>query len=410
MRPSICRLPPACHRLDPMRLLERYVLVELLRVFGILVTIATSLLVFVGVFGQAKEHDLGYWQIFQILPFVLPMLLPYTIPATLLLSACVVYGRMAGDNEIIAARAAGISVMVLMWPSFFLAGALSVLSLLISDQVIPWASSNIERVITLAMEDIFIDRLRTQSQINVRESGLSITVTGVRDRTLVEPVIRYTPRGGKTITVQASEARLTFDLPKQVALLELRGAQSNLPGEHNSLYLERDKYAFPLPKQSRTLRGSNLSIRNLQNEMKRADEARRKANQAQAVESAFALATGNFERLNEIDFIQLQYHAATAKDTKLRLNSDLHNRFAMAVSCLFFVLLGSPFAIVMARKQILTCFLFCFLPILTVYYPITMMTQNLSKIGTLDPSWAVWSANGVMGLAATYFMRRVMHT
>jgi lipopolysaccharide export system permease protein len=82
----------------------------------------------------------------------------------------------------------------------------------------------------------------------------------------------------------------------------------------------------------------------------------------------------------------------------------------MAVSCLFFVLLGSPFAIVMARKQILTCFLFCFLPILTVYYPITMMTQNLSKIGTLDPSWAVWSANGVMGLAATYFMRKVMHT
>lgn len=395
-----------------MRLLERYVLGELLRVFGILVTIATSLLVFVGVFGQAKEHDLGYWQIFQILPYVLPMLLPYTIPATLLLSACVVYGRMAGDNEIIASRAAGISVMVLMWPSFFLAGVLSLLSLIVSDQVIPWSSSNIERVITLAMEDIFIDRLRTQFQINVRESGISITVTGVRDRTLIEPVIRYTPRGGngKSITVQASEARLTFDLPKQVAWLELRGAQSNLAGEQQTLYLERDRYPFPLPKRNRALRGSNMSVRELQEEMSRADEDRRKAQKAQAVEAAFALATGNIERLSEPEFARYENRIVAGKDSKLRLNSDLHNRFAMAVSCLFFVLLGSPFAIVMARKQLLTSFLFCFLPILTVYYPITMMTQNLSKIGTLDPSWAVWSANGVMGLAAAYFMRRVMQT
>ena len=78
-----------------MRLLERYVLTELLRVFGILVTISTTLLVCVGAFGQAKEYGLGHWQILQILPFIVPSLLPYTIPATLLLSVCVVYGCRA---------------------------------------------------------------------------------------------------------------------------------------------------------------------------------------------------------------------------------------------------------------------------------------------------------------------------
>ena len=392
-----------------MRLLERYVLSELVRVFGILVTISTALLVFVGVFGQAKEHDLGYWQILQILPFVLPSLLPYTIPAMLLLSVCVVYGRMAGDNEIIAARAAGINVLVLLWPSFFLGGLLSVVSLLVSDQVIPWAFSNIERVITLAMEDIFIDRLRTQSQINMRENGITITVTGVRDRTLIEPVIRYAPRGRKAMTLQASEARLSFDLPRQQVWLELRGAQSNLPGQQQSAYLKYDRIPVPLPKRNRTLRGSNLSIDDLHHEIAIAANDREIALQVQAVEAVFALSTGDFERLNEPEFLKYQQRIATGKDSELRLNSDLHNRFAMAVSCLFFVLLGSPFAIVMARKQILTSFLFCFVPILTVYYPITMMTQNLSKIGTLDPSWAVWSANAVMGLFAAYFLRRVLY-
>jgi lipopolysaccharide export system permease protein len=134
-----------------MRQVERYVMMELLRVFVALITISTLLLVFVGVFGEARKFDLGIWQILQIMPFVVPSLMPYTIPATLLLTVCVVYGRMAGDNEIIAVRAAGIHIIHLMWPSFFLAGVLSIVALFLTDQIIPWAFTNIERIVTLAM-------------------------------------------------------------------------------------------------------------------------------------------------------------------------------------------------------------------------------------------------------------------
>ena len=148
-----------------MRLLERYVLIELLRVFGALLIISTLLLVFVGVFGEARKFDLGFWQILQIIPYIVPSLMPYTIPATLLLTVCVIYGRMAGDNEIIAARAAGIHILHLMWPSFFLAAILSSAALILTDQVIPWAYGNIERIVALAMEDIFLDMLRQRNQI-----------------------------------------------------------------------------------------------------------------------------------------------------------------------------------------------------------------------------------------------------
>ncbi len=102
-----------------MRLLERYVLIELTRVFAVLLSLMTILLVCIGVLGQMKEHGLGPWQVVQILPFVFPILLPYAIPVSLLLSVCVVYGRLAGDHEIIATKAAGIHVLYLLWPSFF---------------------------------------------------------------------------------------------------------------------------------------------------------------------------------------------------------------------------------------------------------------------------------------------------
>ena len=393
-----------------MRLLERYVLTELLRVFGILVTISTSLLVCVGAFGQAKEYGLGHWQILQILPFIVPSLLPYTIPATLLLSVCVVYGRMSGDNEIVAAKAAGINVMNLMWPSFFLASLLSVAVLLLSDQVIPWAYKNIEQIATLAMEDIFIDRLKTQSTVSVRERDrrITITVTGVRDRMLLQPVFRYAPNGRDAYTVTAREARLSFDLPRQQVWLELHGAESSLPGNQNSAYINFDRIAFPLKEQNQKVRGRDLSIDGIQRELPKLNADCQRLKQLQEVEAAMALATGNFDRFAEPSFQAYQAEARSSASTIRRLRTEHHSRFSLAISCLFFVLLGSPFSILMARNQFLTCFLFCFIPILLIYYPVSMMSLNLAKTGAVDPAWAAWVANGLIGLVAAYVLRRVL--
>ena len=97
-----------------MRLLQRYILLDLFRVFVGLLSVMTVLLVFVGVFQQITENGVGPEQVVRILPFVVPSMLPFTIPATLLLTVCLVYGRMAGDREITAAKAAGVNVMSLL--------------------------------------------------------------------------------------------------------------------------------------------------------------------------------------------------------------------------------------------------------------------------------------------------------
>ena len=133
-----------------------------------------------------------------------------------------------------------------------------------------------------------------------------------------------------------------------------------------------------------------------------------RASQRETLETAFALSTGQFARFTEPGYLDHGNQLEEAMEKHCRLRTELHSRFAMSCSCFFFVLLGSPFAILMARKQFLTSFLFCFTPILVVYYPVTMMTQNLSKTGQLDPAWAVWSANGLMLIASGYFFRRVL--
>jgi lipopolysaccharide export system permease protein len=389
-----------------MRLLERYVLVELCRVFGGLLSLTTLLLVFVGVFGQVREHGLGPWQVLQILPFIVPSLLPYTIPVTLLLTVCVVYGRMAGDREIIAAKAAGIHVMSLMWPSFFLGGLLSVASLLLADQIIPWSYGNIERIVTMAMEDIFLDLLRTQNQVNIREAGVSITVMGVQDRTLICPIFRYSPNGRSTIITQAQEAKLSFDLQRRQVLLQMKQGYVDAPGEPR-LWFEVEEKPFKLPARNSRLQVRNLRLSDIALAAEKSRRDARSQQQQQALEAAFHVTTGDFHRLREDSLVIKQIKQRENLGLERRYRTEYYTRFSMSMSCLFFVLVGSPFAILAAKKQFLTSFLFVFTPILVVYYPVTMMTQNLSKTGALEPSVSVWAANFLLLIAAAFFLREV---
>jgi len=389
-----------------MRLMERYVLSELCRVFVVLLSLMTLLLVFVGVLGQMKEHGLGPWHVIQILPFVFPILLPYAIPVSLLLTVCVVYGRLGGDREVIAAKAAGIPAIYLLWPSFFFGAILSVGSLLLSDQVIPWANASIERIATLAMEDIFLDLLRTQNQVHIQDAGISITVMGVRDRTLINPTFRYAPNGKNASTLQAKEARLKFDLRKREVVVQMKHVYVDAPGQ-SRLWFESEEKPFKMPDRHGRLQIRNLRLQDITTSVEKAHQNALSMQQQQAVETAFALTTGDYPKLFDPAMSSKSQKRLEHLSMSRRLRTEYYTRFSMSMSCLFFVLVGSPFAMMMEKKQFLTSFLFVFTPILVVYYPVAMMTQNLSKTGQLEPSIAVWTANAVMLIASCVFIRQV---
>ncbi|MEY3227596.1 MAG: hypothetical protein RLZZ536_2215, partial [Planctomycetota bacterium] len=195
-----------------MRLLQRYIMGELLRVFLLLVAVLTVMLVFLGLFQEATERGLRLAQILQILPFVVPSMLPFTIPATLLLTVCIVYGRISGDLEVVAAKAAGISATQLLWPAFLLGTVLTAVSFSLTSYVIPWAVSNIERIVTQAMEDIFLDSLAHDRHVSDASRGFSITVHDVQNRVLKDATFQYRTRNHEQVSVRAAEASMRFDL------------------------------------------------------------------------------------------------------------------------------------------------------------------------------------------------------
>jgi lipopolysaccharide export system permease protein len=390
-----------------MRLLQKYILIELIRVFVFVVSVLTILLIFVGAFGQVSENGLGPGQLLEILPYLVPSLLPYTIPATMLLTVSVVYGRIAADHEFTAAKAAGISALSLLWPSFIMAAALSVVSLLLTDQAIPWALTNIERRVAQMMEAIFIEILHSQKLYVHRDPSLTITVLDVENKKLIQPFFRYTPRGGTTMAISADEATIHFDLEKRVVLVDLVGLNGEVPNRQN-FKSEHQEFSFPIPADPPRLKTMNCSIHELRKNLTGMTgnlEARRTERD---LETAIALGTGDFDRLYAPELLKYDIDLQANQEDIARIHTDIHKRFALSASCFFFAFLGAPFSVLQARRQALTSFFMCFLPILILYYPIALFMMNLSKSDLVNPAWAMWMGNAVLVPIAWVTLRKVL--
>src|SRR5262249_39699403 len=80
-------------------ILHRMILWELVKVFTIALVGITGILLMAGLIAEASQQGLGPGQVLAAIPLLIPSTLPYTIPATTLFATCVVYGRLAADNE-----------------------------------------------------------------------------------------------------------------------------------------------------------------------------------------------------------------------------------------------------------------------------------------------------------------------
>ncbi|MCG6154762.1 LptF/LptG family permease [Rubinisphaera margarita] len=390
-----------------MRLLQRYITLELLRVFVMVLLAISILLVFVGVFQQATENGLGPMEVLQILPYVIYSLLPITIPATMLLTVTVVYGRMSGDQELIAARAAGINLLSLLWPSLLMGACLSVGSLVLTDQVIPWSIDKIQETVLLKMEKIFLDQLRSDHQFIDANGGLVITVMDIDDKTLVKPTIRYTTKNGRTFTIQADSANIHFNLQERLAKIRVVGGYIHM-SDGRGAWIREEEYPFPLPMIDKQRKARHMAAQDITTELARLKDVEEYRTSERAISAAMSLTTGRFEEFTMQDFTDLIQGEMVDTQRRHKLAAEYHGRFAMAGSCFFFVLVGSPFSIIQAKKQFLTTFFIVFMPIVFIYYPMVMLSMNQAKNGTLDAAWVMWVANAVTGVVGLYLLRRVM--
>jgi lipopolysaccharide export system permease protein len=78
----------------------------------------------------------------QLTVLLLPGIMAKTFPMAVLLAGLLAFGRLSGDSEIVAIKAAGVSVGRIMWPVAAFGLAVSIATYLVNEQLVPAATQH----------------------------------------------------------------------------------------------------------------------------------------------------------------------------------------------------------------------------------------------------------------------------
>jgi lipopolysaccharide export system permease protein len=137
-------------------LLDRYIFTELLSPFGLslgalcFVMLTRELLRLVELL---VSKGVGFWSVLKVIGILLPSGLVLTLPIAGLIATITAFGRLSYDKELVAMRAAGLSLFRLSQPVFLFSILVFVLTLGLSHWGQPWSSMNLKQVVLDMLKD-----------------------------------------------------------------------------------------------------------------------------------------------------------------------------------------------------------------------------------------------------------------
>ena len=381
-------------------ILHRMILWELGKVFVMSLIAITGILLMAGIVAEASQQGLSPEQILEAIPLLIPSTLPYTIPATTLFATCVVYGRLAADNEILAIKAAGINLITVVWPGLLLGIVMSSVTMSLYYYVIPYTHRLLREMVYNDAEELLYSMLARQKSISHPSMPYAMWVRGVQGKKLIEPLIkRRDPTDPTKIDVaQAKEAELRVDVEHKKMLVKMKWTTTTAAdGSH--AYFPEHVWELELPdgflKSSENRRARDMSWQEIL-------EGRRDLDaQIDNLNGTLALATAESLQANAPDHLHQNVKNLRArqdyfKSQRLLFDVELLMRPALSLGCLFFIMVGCPIGIWFSRSDYLSSFITCFLPIVFLYYPLMLCGTGIAKDGKFNPILMVWGANAVI--------------
>lgn len=404
-------------------ILYRVLFWELLRVFLFCLTGLTGLFLVAGLVQQAAQLGLSPSQILEAIPLIIPSTLPYTIPATTLFASCVVYGRLANDNEIVAIKAAGIDLLTILRPAVALGLVTTAVTGGLYYSVIPRTQQMLQAQILQDPEEVLYNLLKRERSYRSGNFPYVIFVRDVQGRRLIDVIVKKRAKirasdgtevlFGYDFVARAREARLVVDLEK--GTLSIDPDRWVVNGRDTILETEGNRpIEIPLPDM---FSAKNAKARPMALEWEELPERI-----AELKDKWAARVAARDENLRKIDrepdadrrkiLVAQDAHFKAQIDDAARsirnVEYEMYYRPSLAVGCLCFALIGCPVGIWANRSDYLSTFVSCFLPTVFVYYPLLLAGGGLARDGKVPMVVGVWGANAVAGLAALVLTFRLI--
>ena len=363
------------------RILDKYVVIEFLKIFFLVLAGFVSLILVFTVFDLLKDilsHDIGWSTVGQYLINLAPSILYQTTPLAVLIAVLVTFGVLNRNSEIIAMKACGISLYRLVVPIVSIAAILSLCLFLFDQYYLPQANRRQE-----ALRNI-IKGKPPQTVLRPEQNWIfGQPNPGEPDRIFYyqffDPersefanlsLFEFNP-STFALTRRIFAARAVWD-PETASWIFLNGWQRDIDGANVSEYREFQQTSF----------------------------------------AEIHEAPGYFQKesmkAQEMNFGQLESYIGDLSQSgfdTMRLRVELWHKLAYPLMAVVIAVLAIPFALVMGRRSSLTGIAVAIAVALT-YIVLNDLFENLGGVNYLPAALAAWASDLLFGLVGGYLLLR----
>jgi len=426
--------------------LDRYILREHNGPFWFALVVITLVLIvdFVpDVVSMVVSKGLSTSVILQVFVLNLAWMLALSVPMAVLSGTLMAFGRMAADSEILAAKAAGVSLYRIVAPVVLVAAVIGTGLIYFNNDVLPDANHRAR----LLMSDIRRKRPTLDLKPNVLEDripGYHLLIkdidprsSKIADITIFEQKGRQSPR-----TVVAKRGDMSYSADGRTLILQLFDGEvheidpEDVGKYRRTAFEEQTFYLGGVEDDFNRTDSEYRTDREKSSQQMREDIAAWRlaiAPHYQSINTACStlvsalfigppdsvntqmplpLASASFDRANSfsearqralnrvarIQNIIVRETAAVANQTRLidQYLIEIHKKYSIPAACLVFVLIGGPLG-VRARRGGLGVGMGVSLGLFLVYWAFLIGGEDLADRDIVSPFWAMWAADILIG-------------
>jgi lipopolysaccharide export system permease protein len=359
------------------KIISRYIFKEIASLFFIILFTLTFVLLMgniLQIMDLMVNKGINFLSIAKLIIFLLPTLLMFTIPIAFLVSILIAMGRFSADNEITALKTSGVSLMQIYYPVAIASLIAFVVTIIIGYYLVPHSYS--------ASKRLLFDIAQQHAAIGIKEKVFNADFKGI-----LLYADKIPPHGDYIEDVLISDRRI---LSEQNTILAKKA------------YLIADPASMTIK-----LRLENGSIHTVSSDFKKYRKIDFKSYDINLdLSTSISPANDASKTKDEMTMTELLEKMKKPGLNEVALREfaiEVHKKFSIPLSCIFFGLLALPLGI-RSHRAVKSRGFTVGIIIATSYYLLRIGGEALVETGRLSPEVGVWTPNFILALLGIYLL------
>ncbi len=377
------------------------------------------------------DKDLSIWVVLELVALNLAWMLALSVPMSILVAVLIAFGRLASDFEIVAIKASGINVFRLMVP-VLLVGCLFTYGMVVfNDKILPdlnktarqlWSDISAMRPTLVFKSGVFITDIPNYlvlidkiDHATSRVEGISITDD--KDRNYQRIIVaeygylkmtddgknmQFTLHNGQIHTLDVAEPENYRKINFETQVINVKDVSSELRRSESNYRSDRE---MGIDQMSQIVKSSLSSMIPIEKSLAEfmnktfsplfSDSISSTESDTLSDSSLIVLAKHRLE--TSAKHIQRQVKQLSSHQRNMnKYKIEIYKKYSIPAAAIAFILIGAPLA-VMSKRGGMGISISISILLFIIYWSFLIGGEDLADRGLVDPFWAMWSANILIG-------------